>query len=78
MSFALPESMREYIDARVRDGDYGNTSEYLRDLIRRDRQQQAAVRLRELITDGLSSGEGREVTDEVVAHLRERAFGADA
>lgn len=27
MSFALPESMREYIDGRVRDGDYGNTSE---------------------------------------------------
>ena len=23
MSFALPESMREYIDARVRDGAYG-------------------------------------------------------
>ena len=23
MSFALPESMRDYIDARVRDGSYG-------------------------------------------------------
>ena len=48
MSFALPESMREYIDARVRDGDYGNTSEYLRELIRRDQNEQAAARLRDL------------------------------
>jgi antitoxin ParD1/3/4 len=36
MSFALPESMREYIDSRVSASNYGNTSEYLRDLVRRD------------------------------------------
>ena len=43
MSFALPESLRDYIEARVRSGGYGNTSEYLRDLIRRDQQEQAAA-----------------------------------
>lgn len=78
MSFALPESLREYIDARVRDGSYGNTSEYLRDLIRRDQHEQAAQRLRDLIADGLTSGEGRVVTGDVVASLRERALGTDA
>lgn len=36
MSFALPETMRAYIDARVSAGNYGNTSEYIRDLVRRD------------------------------------------
>ena len=30
MSFALPESLRDYIDARDRSGEYGDTSEYLR------------------------------------------------
>jgi hypothetical protein len=30
MSFALPGSMREYIDNRVAAGNYGNTSEYIR------------------------------------------------
>ena len=74
MSFALPESMRDYIDARVRDGSYGNTSEYLRELIRRDQEQQAAARLRGLITEGLESGPGRLVTDDVIAELRDRAF----
>jgi antitoxin ParD1/3/4 len=78
MSFALPENMRDYIDARVSDGSYGNTSEYLRELIRRDQHDQAALRLRNLIADGLASGEGREATDVTIAELRERALGADA
>lgn len=78
MSFALPESMREYVDARVRGGDYGNTSEYLRELIRRDQHDQSVQRLRNLIADGLGSGEGRDVTKDVVAELRERAFRPDA
>lgn len=78
MSFALPESMRDYIDARVRNGSYGNTSEFLRELIRRDQEQQAAARLRELITEGLESGVGRPVTDDVIAELRDQAFGEDA
>jgi antitoxin ParD1/3/4 len=77
MSFALPESMREYIDARVRDGNYGNTSEYLRELIRRDQEQQAAARIRALIADGLASGDGRTVTDDVVAELQAQAFDGE-
>jgi antitoxin ParD1/3/4 len=49
----------------------------LRELIRRDQDEQAAQRLRELIADGLASGQGRPVTEEVVAELRDRALGAD-
>jgi antitoxin ParD1/3/4 len=78
MSFALPESLREYIDARVHDGSYGNTSEYLRDLIRRDQHEQSAQRLRNLIADGLASGDGRVVTGDVIAALRKQALGTDA
>lgn len=78
MSFALPESLRDYIDERVRTGNYGNTSEYLRDLIRQDQHNQAVARLRALITEGLESGEGRTVTDAVVDELRDRAFSDDS
>ena len=55
MSCALPESMREYIDHRVASGNYGNTSESIRDLIRRDQEDQSRKRLRELIEEGLAS-----------------------
>jgi antitoxin ParD1/3/4 len=56
MSFALPETMRTYIEARVADGNYGNTSEYIRDLVRKDQEEQAKKRLRDLIEEGLASG----------------------
>jgi antitoxin ParD1/3/4 len=70
MSFALPESMRTYINERVKSGSYGNTSEYLRDLIRRDQEAQAAKRLRELIEEGLQSGPGRALSADDWDSLR--------
>ena len=78
MSFVLPESLREYIDERVRSGHYGNTSEYLRDLIRQDQQAQSRQRLRNLIADGLASGDAREPTPSAIAELREQALQSDA
>lgn len=74
MSFALPESMREYIDERVRTGQYGNTSEYLRDLIRKDQEIESRRRLRTLIAAGLESGEARPFDETVLAELRARAL----
>ncbi len=74
MSFALPESLRAYIDERVQSGQYGNTSEYLRDLVRRDQDDQAKKRLRDLITEGLESGPGRPFDRRVAAELRDRAL----
>lgn len=74
LSFALPETMRAYIDARVATGHYGNTSEYIRDLIRKDQAEESRVRLRALIEEGLASGSGRPLTqtdeDELFAIAR--------
>lgn len=75
MSFALPEALRQYVDQRVRSGQYGNTSEYLRELIRRDQEEQAKRRLRELIEEGLASGPGQALTPERSARLRKQALG---
>lgn len=77
MSFALPDELRRYIDDRVQSGEYGNTSEYLRELIRRDQQHVAERRLRELIADGLESGDPRPATVDVIDEIRHRAFAAD-
>jgi antitoxin ParD1/3/4 len=74
LSFALPETMRAYIDARVASGHYGNTSEYIRDLVRKDQAEEARVRLRALIEEGLASGPARPLTqadeDELLAIAR--------
>lgn len=77
MSFALPETMRDYIDTRVRSGQYGNTSEYLRDLIRQDQRSEAARRLSELIADGLASGPARPFTHDVLEEIRVRSSDDD-
>ena len=76
MSFALPATMRAYIDERVKSGSYGNTSEYLRDLIRRDQQAQAAQRLRALIEEGLASGPATPLTALDLDVMRERLLAA--
>ena len=72
MSFALPESLRSYIDARVQEGNYGNTSEYLRELVRRDQKEQEDKQFRQLIAEGLESGAGSQYTAEVAARIRNR------
>jgi antitoxin ParD1/3/4 len=78
MSFALPAELRSYIDERVRSGEYGNTSEYLRELIRRDRQLVADQRLRNLIADGLESGDGRPASRALIDEIRQRALAEDS
>jgi antitoxin ParD1/3/4 len=76
MSFALPEELRAYVDERVASGEYGNTSEYLRELIRRDRQEQAITRLRTLVAEGLESGDPVVLNDERIKGLRRKAVGS--
>jgi antitoxin ParD1/3/4 len=46
------ETMCSYIDARVASGHYGNTSEYIRDLVRKDQTEEAKARLCVLIEGG--------------------------
>ncbi len=56
MNIALPEPLRAYVADRVQSGQYGNTSEYVRELIRKDQLDQSVLRLRALVEEGLASG----------------------
>jgi antitoxin ParD1/3/4 len=56
MNIALTEPLRAYVAERVASGEYGNTSEYVRELIRKDRREQSMLRLRALVEEGLASG----------------------
>lgn len=75
MSVAIPEVLVEYMDERVAAGGYGNRSEYVRDLVRKDQREQARTRLRALIEDGLASGLGRADTPADWDELRSIASG---
>lgn len=75
MNIALPEPMRAYVAERVAAGNYGNTSEYVRDLIRRDQREQQRLRLRALVEEGLSSGPATPMTEADWAELDAIAAG---
>ncbi len=67
MNVSLPPPMRSWVDAQIAAGRYGNLSEYVRDLIRRDQERQREVELEEVLLrsmDSLDAGEGIEITPE--------------
>lgn len=56
LTISLPESLRDFIDQQVKTRGYGNTSEYLRNLVRHDQEQQAQRKLEALLLEGIESG----------------------
>lgn len=69
MNVSLPDELRAFVDEQVTDGRYGSTSEYVRELIRRDQDRQ---RLRTLLLDGAGSERGPLADDTYFASLRDR------
>jgi putative addiction module CopG family antidote len=43
MNVSLPESLKAYVDHQVLEGGYGTSSEYVRELIRRDQDDHLDV-----------------------------------
>ncbi|MEJ7624101.1 MAG: type II toxin-antitoxin system ParD family antitoxin [Pyrinomonadaceae bacterium] len=71
MNISLPETLRSFVDSQVSDGDYGSSSEYVRELLRKEKDR---VRLRELILDGARSPLNEKPLDaEYFENLRKRA-----
>ncbi len=73
MNISLPESLKSFVDERVKSCGYGSHSEYLRDLVRRDEREAAKDALRALLMEGLNSAHGRPWQD-VKAELRKRTY----
>lgn len=65
-TITLTDKQDDWIKARIASGDYTNDSEYLRDLIRCDQEQNAKFRaLKQAIQEGLDSG----VSDKTVPRI---------
>src|SRR6185503_7939581 len=52
MNISLPDSLKEFVDEQVEQRGYGTSSEYVRELIRKE---QDCLQLRELLLEGASS-----------------------
>ncbi len=70
MNVSLPEEMKRWVEQQARSGRFGNSSDYVRDLIRRDQERQARIaHLQQLINEGLESG----AADMTMADIRKAA-----
>ncbi|PZQ64202.1 MAG: type II toxin-antitoxin system ParD family antitoxin [Phenylobacterium zucineum] len=52
MNISLPEALKAFVDEQVADKGYSTSSEYVRELIRRERDKE---KLRKLLLDGAAS-----------------------
>lgn len=75
MNISLPEPLKRFVDQQVREGGFASTSDYMRDLIRKQRDIEA---LRRQLLDGANSGPGKVIDDAWFAQLHARAQGRSA
>lgn len=60
MNVSLPDPMKEWVETRMKDGKFSNTSDYVRHLIRRDQERAAAVaEIQTAVDEAMASGEPR-------------------
>lgn len=69
MNISLPESLKTFVDEQVGQRGYGTSSEYVRDLIRRDQDR---LQLRGLLLAGAASKPTAPVTQDDFENLRKR------
>jgi len=55
MNISLPDSLKSFVDRQVSQCGYGTSSEYVRELIRKDQDRS---RLRGLLLEGAASAPG--------------------
>jgi antitoxin ParD1/3/4 len=70
MNISLPDSLKLYVDEQVDGRGYGSSSEYVRELIRQDRDRQ---RLRGLLLEGAASAPAAPADKTYFDGLRARA-----
>jgi antitoxin ParD1/3/4 len=57
MNVSLPDAMKDWVEAQVRSGRYANSSDLVRDLIRRDQKRgDALAALQAAVDEGLADG----------------------
>jgi len=74
MNVSLPDPMKEWVNAQTETGRYGNASDYVRDLIRRDQDRHNKIaELQRLVTEGIESGVSSRSMNEILESARLKA-----
>ena len=74
MNVSLPDGMKAWVEEQARSDRYGNSSDYVRDLIRKDQERERAIaEMQALIQEGLDSGPAVEMDMETFLAERHAA-----
>lgn len=74
MNVSLPDPLKNWCENQVREGRYSTTSDYVRDLIRKDQDAQAGVKaLQAAIDEGVASGVSSRSLDQIFDRARAAA-----
>lgn len=69
MNISLPDTLKSFVDEQVSQRGYGTSSEYVRELIRKDQDR---LQLRELLLAGAASAPAARVDGAYFEGLRNR------
>ncbi|MBY0283328.1 MAG: type II toxin-antitoxin system ParD family antitoxin [Sphingomonas sp.] len=73
MNISIPEALKSWAEARVAEGRYSSTSDYVRDLVRRDQEYAEKLKaLQAAIDEGLASGVSDRTIEDIIADRRKR------
>ena len=83
MNISIPDAVKGWAEQRVAEGRYASTSDYVRDLVRRDQEaEEGRQRLQAAIDEGRTSGvsdrDPFEYLDALRTELRASPGKADA
>ena len=69
MNISLPDTLKSFVDEQVNQGSYGTSSEYVRELIRKDQDR---LHLRGLLLAGAASAPAAPADPAYFDGLRDR------
>lgn len=73
MNVSIPQALKDWAEARVSEGRYSSTSDYIRDLVRRDQEaEEAKRRLQAAIDEGFASPESTRSADALFVELLDK------
>lgn len=73
MNVSLPDQLKGWAESRVAEGRYSSTSDYVRDLVRRDQEAEEKRRaLQAAIDEGLASPIVDTSIEDIIARGRAR------
>lgn len=74
MNISIPDKLKGWAEQRVAEGRYSSTSDYVRDLVRRDQENEEKLRrLQAAIDEGRASGISKRTIEDIIADSRKRA-----